>query len=62
VFGNTSIVATGLIGALGTGFTFSATPPAMTGGLAGDCLAGIGCVFADDCKSGMCSPTTHTCQ
>ena len=60
-FGNTPITVTGLIGTA-TGFVFSSSPPKMAGGLAGDCLTGTGCVFADDCKSGVCSSTTHTCQ
>jgi hypothetical protein len=60
-FGNTPIMATGQIGKV-NGFTFSASPPAMTGGLAGNCPAGLGCVFPDDCKSGVCSSTTHQCQ
>ncbi len=61
LFGNTPITVTGLIGTA-TGFTFSASPPRMAGGLAGDCVTGTGCVFADDCKSGVCNPTTHQCQ
>jgi hypothetical protein len=61
VFGNTNIMITGLIGAA-NGFVFSSSPPRMAGGAAGDCLVGTGCVSGDDCKSGVCSVTTHTCQ
>jgi hypothetical protein len=60
-FGNTDIGVTGQIGIAG-GFTFSSSPSKMTGGLAGDCLTGTGCVVADDCKSGVCNATAHQCQ
>ncbi len=59
VFGNTAIGVTGKIGITG-GFTFSASPPMMTGGAAGDCVAGTGCVSGDDCKSGSC--IANKCQ
>jgi cysteine-rich repeat protein len=61
VFGNTAIGVTGQIGIVG-GFTFSASPPSMTGGAVGNCPANIGCASGDDCKSGTCNPTTHKCQ
>ena len=59
-FGNTTIGVNGRIGITG-GFAFSASPPRMTGGAAGDCLMGTGCVSGDDCKSGTCD-STHTCR
>jgi phage tail sheath gpL-like len=41
-----------------TGFTITG----MSGGQAGDCNAGVGCASGDDCVSGVCLTTNHTCQ
>jgi hypothetical protein len=34
----------------------------MTGGLGGDCAAGVGCNTNDDCNSGSCNTSMHTCN
>ncbi|HEV7556697.1 MAG TPA: hypothetical protein VGO00_14630, partial [Kofleriaceae bacterium] len=34
----------------------------MAGGAAGDCGSGVGCASPDDCVSGVCLSSNHTCQ
>jgi hypothetical protein len=44
------------------GGTNNLTITGMTGGAAGDCTAGVGCKTGDDCVSGVCLASNHTCQ